>query len=53
MLYRGQEQCAPEQVNFPVRHQTHSPFMKNNDVGPNIVADQFTHSADINLTVYT
>jgi integrase len=40
-------------VNFQVMRRTHSSLMRGDNVDPKVVADQFGHSLDVNLNVYT
>ena len=40
-------------VNFQVMRRTHGSLMRELDVDPKLVADQFGHSVDVNLNVYT
>ena len=40
-------------VNFQVLRRTHSTLMRDLNVDPKLVADQFGHTVDVNLNVYT
>jgi len=42
-----------EWLNFQVLWRTHSSLMREKNVDPKVVADQFGHTLDVNLNVYT